>query len=101
MITAKQTAVTGVKIGMIPVKDGTKMPIEPSISEIPIKRMKGIASPSTPVCLCATSHRSDCVDFATPEYKKIIARNSWQIQIAVFITYYFEHKTPKHNGWFF
>jgi len=68
MMTAKQTAATGVNTRAIPNHQGNRMPMAPAISATPMKRMKGIGSPSTPVCpFSCTSAASDNVDLQKPE----------------------------------
>lgn len=57
MITAKHPAATGVSTGAIPIHQGKISPAAPRTSLIPIKRIKPMCRPVTPVCPLAIS---DC-----------------------------------------
>lgn len=56
---AKQRAETTVKIGTVWRSRGRMIPNAPKISEMPMKRIKPGAKPSTPVCPLATNFCSE------------------------------------------
>ena len=86
MIAAIHNAEKGVRNGNILIHQGRINPNAPKISEMPIKRIRGIGNPSTPVWPMATSFCAEKIDLFTPEYKKTSAINDCNIQSAVFIT---------------
>ena len=64
IIKAQQMADIGVRIGKIESDQGNINPTAPRISVMPMKRMKRICNPSTPVCPNETSFCSRKIRFA-------------------------------------
>jgi hypothetical protein len=70
---------------MISKYQGRTEPIDPRISDIPIKRMVGRGIFSNQICPVFTKYSLDLIDLRIPEGKKIAARSICPIQSAISI----------------